>query len=121
MIHTLTHTHTYTLTHTHTHTHPLTHAHTHTPTHPHTHTQGTEVDVPDIKKVYSLFIDVKRSTQFLQDYQATHTHVEMQADTTTLNMHETLVHTYTHIYTHTYMHRRSSCLASRTSRTATPR
>ena len=28
--------------------------------------QGTEVDVEDIKKVYSLFLDEHRSTQFLQ-------------------------------------------------------
>jgi RuvB-like protein 2 len=27
------------------------------------------VDVQDIKKVYSLFVDVKRSTQFLVEYQ----------------------------------------------------
>ncbi|KAF0698385.1 Aste57867_10987 [Aphanomyces stellatus] len=31
--------------------------------------KGTEVDVADIKKVYSLFVDVKRSTQFLMEYQ----------------------------------------------------
>ena len=31
--------------------------------------KATEVDVEDIKKVYSLFVDVKRSTQFLMDYQ----------------------------------------------------
>ena len=30
----------------------------------------TEVAVEDIRKVYSLFIDVKRSTQFLQEYQS---------------------------------------------------
>lgn len=28
-----------------------------------------EVDIPDIRKAYSLFIDLKRSTQFLKDYQ----------------------------------------------------
>lgn len=28
--------------------------------------QGTEVDVEDIKRVYSLFLDEHRSTQFLQ-------------------------------------------------------
>jgi len=32
--------------------------------------KGTEVEVPDIKKVYALFVDVKRSTEFLQAYQA---------------------------------------------------
>merc|ERR1712072_17731 len=32
--------------------------------------KGVEVDVNDIKRVYSLFVDVKRSTQFLMEYQA---------------------------------------------------
>merc|ERR1711972_540 len=31
--------------------------------------KGVEVDVEDIKRVYSLFVDVKRSTQFLIEYQ----------------------------------------------------
>merc|ERR1711966_530971 len=31
--------------------------------------KGQEVDVQDIRKVYSLFVDVKRSTQFLHEYQ----------------------------------------------------
>eukprot|EP00435_Cladocopium_sp_Y103_P029073 s976_g7.t1 len=31
--------------------------------------KAQEVDVPDIRKVYSLFVDVKRSTQFLLEYQ----------------------------------------------------
>merc|ERR1711939_348655 len=31
--------------------------------------KGTEVDIEDIKRVYSLFVDVKRSTQFLMEYQ----------------------------------------------------
>lgn len=31
--------------------------------------KGVEVEVEDIKKVYSLFVDVKRSTQFLIEYQ----------------------------------------------------
>merc|ERR1711981_890571 len=31
--------------------------------------RGTEVSVDDIKRVYSLFVDVKRSTQFLMEYQ----------------------------------------------------
>merc|ERR1712167_116400 len=31
--------------------------------------RGTEVTVDDIKRVYSLFVDVKRSTQFLMEYQ----------------------------------------------------
>lgn len=29
-----------------------------------------QVDMEDIKRVYSLFVDVKRSTQFLVEYQA---------------------------------------------------
>ncbi|KAG2432838.1 hypothetical protein HXX76_008571 [Chlamydomonas incerta] len=31
--------------------------------------KGTEVDIEDISKVYSMFVDVKRSTQFLIEYQ----------------------------------------------------
>lgn len=31
--------------------------------------KGTEVEVEDIKKTYSLFVDVKRSTEFLTEYQ----------------------------------------------------
>merc|ERR1712216_995210 len=31
--------------------------------------KGHEVNMQDIRKVYSLFVDVKRSTQFLVDYQ----------------------------------------------------
>ena len=31
--------------------------------------QGTEVSVDDIKRVYSLFLDESRSTQFLKEYQ----------------------------------------------------
>ena len=31
--------------------------------------KGTEVEIQDVKRVYSLFIDVKRSTQFLAEYQ----------------------------------------------------
>lgn len=31
--------------------------------------RATEVDMEDIKKVYTLFVDVKRSTQFLAEYQ----------------------------------------------------
>merc|ERR1711871_1215122 len=31
--------------------------------------RASQVDVEDIKKVYSLFVDVKRSTQFLMEYQ----------------------------------------------------
>merc|ERR1712072_432777 len=32
--------------------------------------KAQEVDVQDIRKVYSLFVDVKRSTQFLHEYQS---------------------------------------------------
>jgi|EP00927_Polykrikos_kofoidii_P050188 RuvB-like protein 2 len=38
------------------------------------------VDVPDIRKVYSLFVDVKRSTQFLMEYQQEFMFSEVQAD-----------------------------------------
>ena len=31
--------------------------------------KGTEVSVDDIKRVYSLFLDESRSTQFLKEYQ----------------------------------------------------
>lgn len=31
--------------------------------------KATEVDIEDISKVYSIFVDVKRSTQFLIEYQ----------------------------------------------------
>merc|ERR1711990_673255 len=31
--------------------------------------KGTEVNIEDIKRIYSLFVDVKRSTQFLMEYQ----------------------------------------------------
>lgn len=31
--------------------------------------KSAEVDVADIRKVYSLFVDVKRSTQFLREYE----------------------------------------------------
>jgi len=42
--------------------------------------KGTEVDMEDIKKVYSLFVDVKRSTQFLVDYQEEFMFNEIPAD-----------------------------------------
>mmetsp|Transcript_27388 Transcript_27388/g.69691 ORF Transcript_27388/g.69691 Transcript_27388/m.69691 type:complete len:469 (-) Transcript_27388:360-1766(-) len=32
--------------------------------------KGVEVEVEDVKKVYTLFVDVKRSTQFLMEYQS---------------------------------------------------
>jgi len=31
--------------------------------------KAAEVDVADIRKVYNLFVDVKRSTDFLKDYE----------------------------------------------------
>lgn len=31
--------------------------------------KSAEVDVADIRKVYSLFVDVKRSTQFLKEFE----------------------------------------------------
>jgi len=31
--------------------------------------KSAEVDVQDIRKVYSLFVDIKRSTQFLKDFE----------------------------------------------------
>jgi hypothetical protein len=31
--------------------------------------KGTEVDIEDVSRVYSLFVDVKRSTQYLIEYQ----------------------------------------------------
>ena len=31
--------------------------------------KGTEVDVQDVRRVYSLFVDAKRSAQFLVEYQ----------------------------------------------------
>lgn len=31
--------------------------------------KATEVEIADIKRVYQLFVDVKRSTQFLKEYQ----------------------------------------------------
>jgi RuvB-like protein 2 len=43
--------------------------------------KGTEVDIEDIGKVYSMFVDVKRSTQFLIEYQEQYMFNEMSADT----------------------------------------
>ena len=31
--------------------------------------KGTEISIEDIKKVYSLFLDEQRSTDFLKEYQ----------------------------------------------------
>ncbi len=40
--------------------------------------KGSEVSVEDIKRVYSLFVDVKRSTQFLLEYQKDFLYSEME-------------------------------------------
>merc|ERR1712025_1501526 len=42
--------------------------------------KGHEVDVQDIRKVYSLFVDVKRSTQFLIEYNQEFMFSEVQGD-----------------------------------------
>merc|ERR1719207_116733 len=41
--------------------------------------KGVEVEVEDIKRVYTLFVDVKRSTQFLIEYQSEFMFHEIQA------------------------------------------
>jgi len=51
--------------------------------------KGVEVEVEDIKRVYSLFVDVKRSTQFLVEYQNEFMFSEIQdadADMTDANV-----------------------------------
>merc|ERR1712230_140677 len=42
--------------------------------------KAQEVNVQDIRKVYSLFVDVKRSTQFLMEYQQEFMFSEVQDD-----------------------------------------
>ncbi|GBG30867.1 RuvB-like helicase 2 [Hondaea fermentalgiana] len=42
--------------------------------------RGTEVEIEDIKKVYSLFIDLKRSTNFLLEYQSEYLFHEVDDD-----------------------------------------
>ena len=42
--------------------------------------RATEVDVEDVKRVYSLFVDLKRSTQFLMEYQKEFMFNEIGAD-----------------------------------------
>ncbi|KAM9958998.1 hypothetical protein ACTFIR_000049 [Dictyostelium discoideum] len=44
--------------------------------------KGTDVSVEDIKKVYDLFVDVKRSTKYLKDYQDEYLY-NSQPETTT--------------------------------------
>lgn len=41
--------------------------------------KASEVDIEDIRKVYELFIDVKRSTQFLLEYQNEYLFSELEA------------------------------------------
>ena len=46
--------------------------------------KGVEVEVEDIKRVYTLFVDVKRSTQFLIEYQVRrHSHAHSPDHQTT--------------------------------------
>ena len=40
---------------------------------------GVQVEVEDIKRVYTLFVDVKRSTQFLIEYQSEFMFSEIQS------------------------------------------
>ena len=42
--------------------------------------KGMEVEVEDVKRVYDLFVDVKRSAQFLQDHQAEFMFSEVKED-----------------------------------------
>merc|ERR1711988_1926268 len=42
--------------------------------------KGTEVNIDDIKRIYSLFVDVKRSTQFLMEYQSEFMFNEMDGE-----------------------------------------
>lgn len=42
--------------------------------------KAQEVDVQDIRKCYSLFVDVKRSTQFLMEYQSEFMFSEVRQD-----------------------------------------
>jgi RuvB-like protein 2 len=39
-----------------------------------------EVEISDIKRVYTLFVDVKRSTQFLMEYQNEYMYNELAED-----------------------------------------
>ena len=43
--------------------------------------KAAEVDVADIRKVYNLFVDVKRSTDFLKDYEKEFMFSEMKPPT----------------------------------------
>lgn len=43
--------------------------------------QGTEVQVDDIKRVYSLFLDESRSTQYMKEYQDAFLFNELKGET----------------------------------------
>ena len=42
--------------------------------------KSEEVDIQDIRKVYAMFVDVKRSTQFLIEHQQEYMFSEIQGD-----------------------------------------
>ena len=42
--------------------------------------KSAEVEISDIKRVYTLFVDVKRSTQFLMEYQNEYMYNELAED-----------------------------------------
>jgi len=52
--------------------------------------KGQEVSMQDIRKVYSLFVDVKRSTQFLVDYQNDFMFSELEAEDGDVPMEESM-------------------------------
>jgi len=48
--------------------------------------KGTEVDVPDIKKVHGLFLDVKRSSEFLEQNELMYTDAQPEEPAATIYM-----------------------------------
>lgn len=48
--------------------------------------KASEIEVEDIRKVYSLFIDVKRSEKFLKDFEKEFMFHELQADDEKMNI-----------------------------------
>jgi len=42
--------------------------------------KSVEVEIVDVKRVYTLFVDVKRSTQFLMEYQSEYMYNELVED-----------------------------------------
>jgi RuvB-like protein 2 len=48
--------------------------------------KATEVDVEDIKRIYSLFLDVRRSTNYLMEYQSEYMFSEMEGSDPSCNM-----------------------------------